>query len=170
MNAKQYYSRKEVQKQIVKTAKNREVAILFGEYGFGKRPDILQYENDVAELAEQGATSFHLSEEHWGNPLAIETGMIKSKLDKIRVGWDLVLDIDAPFEFSRITAKLLIEALQFHDVNNISLKFSGGKGFHIGVPFSSFPEKIHGKDPYLMIKFLEKYYDCSTKYEIQEIK
>ena len=146
MNVKEYYFRKEVQEQIVKAAKDREVAIAFGQNKFGKRPDILQYENDVAELANQGATSFHFSEEHWSNPLAMETGMIRSKLDKLRIGWDLVLDIDSKFEFSTIAAKLLIDALTFHDVKNISLKFSGNKGWHIGVPFSSFPGKIHGKE------------------------
>jgi len=144
MDAIAYYSRKDVQKQIIKTARNREVAILFGEHGFGKRPDILQYENDIGELASQGASSFHLSEEHWSNPLSLETGLNKSRLDNFRIGWDLVLDVDAKFEFSKLTTKLLIEALKFHDVNNISLKFSGNKGWHIGVPFSSFPNVING--------------------------
>jgi len=31
-------------------------------------------------------------------------------------------------------------------------------------------EKIHGKDPYLMIKYLTELYDCTMKYEILEIK
>jgi uncharacterized protein len=31
-------------------------------------------------------------------------------------------------------------------------------------------EKIHAKDPYLMIKFLEEYYDCSSEYELKEVK
>jgi len=31
-------------------------------------------------------------------------------------------------------------------------------------------EKIHSKDPFLMIKFMEKYYDCSMKYKLEEIK
>ena len=31
-------------------------------------------------------------------------------------------------------------------------------------------ERIHGKDPYLMLKFLEKYYDCSMKYQLEEVK
>ncbi len=31
-------------------------------------------------------------------------------------------------------------------------------------------EKIHGKDPYLMIKHLQEYYPCTTKYEIEEIR
>ena len=31
-------------------------------------------------------------------------------------------------------------------------------------------EKIHAKDPYLMVSYLKEYYDCSTKYEIKEVK
>jgi hypothetical protein len=31
-------------------------------------------------------------------------------------------------------------------------------------------EKIHARDPYLMIKYLEKHYDCESKYQLEEIK
>jgi len=31
-------------------------------------------------------------------------------------------------------------------------------------------EKIHAKDPYVMVKFLTEYYDCSAEYEIEEVK
>ncbi|MBN1293223.1 MAG: DUF362 domain-containing protein [Candidatus Latescibacteria bacterium] len=31
-------------------------------------------------------------------------------------------------------------------------------------------EKIHAKDPYLMIDFLKQYYPCTTDYEVKEIK
>jgi uncharacterized Fe-S center protein len=31
-------------------------------------------------------------------------------------------------------------------------------------------EKIHGKDPYLMVNYLEKYYGGSSRYQIEEIK
>jgi uncharacterized protein len=31
-------------------------------------------------------------------------------------------------------------------------------------------EKIHAKDPYVMVKYLKEYYDCSTEYEIKEVK
>ena len=55
-----YYSRKDVQKKIVETAKEREVAVKFSE-GFGKRPDILQYPNDVFEFAKRGAVQSRAS-------------------------------------------------------------------------------------------------------------
>ena len=43
----EYYSGKDIQKHILSIAKNRELAVKFGEKGFGKRPDILQFENDI---------------------------------------------------------------------------------------------------------------------------
>ncbi len=139
-----FYSRKDVQKEILKASKDREVAFKFGDKGFGKRPDILQFEGDVFEMAKQGVTSFHVSEEHWNDPLQLSTGMTKKQLDELRKGWDLIIDVDCKhLEYSKILASLVIEALRFHDLEDFSLKFSGNRGFHIGVPFESFPEKVN---------------------------
>ena len=57
-----YYKRKEVQSAIVREAQDKECSVRFINEGFGKRPDILTYENDVLELAKKKATSFHCSE------------------------------------------------------------------------------------------------------------
>lgn len=138
-----HYKRQDIRDEIIKAAKDREIAVKFGDKGFGKRPDALSYPNDVLELAKQGATSFHASEELWNNPLNLALDMKKSDILSLRKGWDLVLDIDCPvWELSKITTWLIIEALKKHKIKNISLKFSGNKGFHIGVPFEVFPEKI----------------------------
>ncbi len=146
-----FYARRDIQQEIVSLAKHREVAVKFGDNGFGKRPDILQYESDIREFALQGATSFHLSEEHWHDPIQLRPGMSKKQLDELRRGWDLLLDIDCAFiEFSKIAAQLLIEALQFHNVHAIGLKFSGNKGFHIIVPASSFPPTVDNKNLHLL--------------------
>ena len=137
------YSRKEVQNAILELAKDREVAVRYPNGGFGKRPDVIQYTSDIMELVRNGASSFHVSEERWNNPLEIVTGMPKKSLDKIRKGWDCVLDIDSAYvEYSQITAYLLIEALKFYGINSAGIKFSGRKGFHIIVPFEAFPEYI----------------------------
>ena len=96
----EYYSRKDIQKHILSIAKNRELSVKFGEKGFGKRPDILQFENDIAELVKSGATSFHFSEELWSDPLLLESGMNKKQLDNLRIGWDLCLP-----SFERILVK-----------------------------------------------------------------
>ena len=135
-----YYNREDIQTAIVNAAHDREVAVRFGQGGFGKRPDILNYPKDVIELVKQGATSFHVSEEIWRNPLAIESSMKPRELDELRTGWDLVLDIDCPdWEFSKLTAHMFIKALKEQGIKSISCKFSGNKGFHIGVPFEAFP-------------------------------
>ncbi len=147
----EYYSRKDVQKAIVNAAKNREVAVKYSDKGFGKRPDILQFNNDVLELAKSGATSFHISEEIWSNPLLLKPGMTKQQLDDLRQGWDCILDIDCKFlEYSKEAALLLIEALKFHNIKNFGLKFSGGSGVHIGIPFESFPENVHNQETKLL--------------------
>ena len=141
-----YYSRKDIQKEIVKAAKDREVSVMYGKGSFGKRPDILQYESDILELVKQGATSFHSSEERWRDPLQLKPGMTKRQLDDLRSGWDFIIDIDCKFiEYSKQTADLLVQALKFNGVKNITTKFSGGTGIHVAVPFESFPENVHSQ-------------------------
>jgi DNA primase catalytic subunit len=138
-----HYKRLDVQNAMVNSSKSREIAVRFDK-GFGKRPDILSYPNDVLEMAKKGATSFHVSEERWENPLHLLTGMRKKDQDALRTGWDLVLDIDCKsWKYSKIITNLLIQELKIHGVKSISCKFSGNKGFHIGVPFEAFPESIH---------------------------
>src|SRR3989344_3410359 len=99
-----YYSRKEIQKAILEFSKKREVVPRYFE-GFGKRPDILQYLGDIFELTKKGATSFHCSEEIWTDPLEIQTGMAEQKLNELREGWDLLIDIDSKYvDYSKISA------------------------------------------------------------------
>jgi hypothetical protein len=95
----------------------------------------LQYKSDVFELVKRGATSFHCSEELWENPLNIQTGMNEKQLNELRIGWDLLLDIDSKYiDYSKIYAKIIINFLEFSGVKNVGIKFSGSKGFHIIVP------------------------------------
>tara|TARA_Y100000310_G_scaffold238913_1_gene242455 strand:- start:1569 stop:2879 length:1311 start_codon:yes stop_codon:yes gene_type:complete len=140
-----YYSKKEVQANIVDSCEDRELAAKLGERGFSKRPNILQYSREVLDFVHSGATSFHISEEHWKDPLMLTPGMNKKNLDELRKGWDLIIDIDSPdLEDSKIITHYLIEALKFNDVENIFVKYSGNKGFHIAIPFESFPEEVNG--------------------------
>jgi DNA primase catalytic subunit len=109
--AEKYYKRREIQEAILENAKDREIAVKFGDKGFGTRPDVLQYPRDVLELVKQGATSFHASEEVWRNPLHLNAEMKKRELDELRTGWDLVLDIDCPdWELAKISTWILIKA------------------------------------------------------------
>lgn len=139
-----YYSRPEIQKAIFDFSKFREVVPRYFE-GFGKRPDAIEYSGDIYELVKKGATSFHCSEELWENPLKIETGMSEKSLNEIRGGWDLLIDIDCKwFDYSKLAARAIINVLKRYGAKNIGIKFSGSKGFHILVPWKSFPKELAG--------------------------
>ena len=140
-----HYKRRDIQEEIIKAAENKEIAVQYRDK-FGARPDVLNNPNDILELAKQKATSFHSSEELWSNPLQLSPNIKKHELNSLRIGWDLVLDIDCSFyEYSKIAADLVIKALKFNDVKSVSCKFSGNKGFHIGIPFEAFPETIRNE-------------------------
>ena len=140
-----FYKRKEVREALLKQAQDKEVAVQFKDF-FGKRPDALLYDADILELAKKKATSFHCSEELWINPLNISSEMKTDELNAQRKGWDLILDIDCHhFLYSKIASHLLIKILKDHDIENVTCKFSGNKGFHLAVPFEAFPETVNNK-------------------------
>jgi len=141
-----YYSRPDVQEAIFNFCKNRETVPRYNLDSFGKRPDTLQYKSEIFQLAKKGATSFHCSEEIWQNPLKLSIDLPSEQLNELRTGWDLILDIDSKYlDYSKIACSLLIQALEFHNVKNIGIKFSGSKGFHIVVPWKAFPEHANQK-------------------------
>jgi len=43
----------------------------------------------------------------------------------------------------KFSAEVIINILKFHGVKNIGIKFSGSKGFHIIIPWKSFPKEIN---------------------------
>lgn len=141
--ALRYYSRSDIQREIVKSSINKEVVARFTER-FGKRPDTVSYPADVFELVKQGATSFHVSEELWKNPLLLNPSMKRRELDNLRTGFDLVFDIDCSFfDYSRIAADLVVKFLKhYHNISSVTAKFSGNKGFHIAIPFEALPKRI----------------------------
>lgn len=141
-----YYSRKDVQQAMAEIAQQREIAVQYGESGFGKRPDVIQYSNDILELAKQGATSFHMSEERWSDPLLLKPSLSKKQLDEIRVGFDCIIDVDTKFVgFAKVATALIIDLLRFYGIRHFGVKFSGNRGFHLCVPFESFPEHVNNQ-------------------------
>jgi hypothetical protein len=141
-----WYSRESVLKAILESAKNREVVAVYRDGIFGKRPDMLQYVQDVLQSVAEGAISFHGSLERWQQPMKLDVGLSKASLDTIRIGWDVLFDVDVDdFEIAKITVKQLIEAFKDHGVSNYSVKFTGGSSFHVGIPFESLPEKINAQ-------------------------
>ena len=163
-----YYSRPDVQKEIFNFSKNREICTKYFD-SFGKRPDSFQYLGDFFELVKKGATSFHCSEELWEDPLQISTNQTKEQLSELRIGWDLLIDIDCKwFDYSKLAVNAVIKVLEDHRLKNIGLKFSGNKGFHIIVPWKTFPKKLKGVEtkelfPELPRKIAEYIRFCSEK-------
>lgn len=136
--AQKYYGREDVQKAILEFAKDREIGVMFDGY-FGKRPDVIEYLTDVKSLVKKGVFSFHCSEERWANPLLLGEDLSEEDKDKNRVGWDLILDLDGvDFIYSKYLGKVILDYLDEIGIKNVSLKFSGNKGFHIGIPFEAF--------------------------------
>ena len=174
-----YYSKKDIQEQIVSSSKEREVSFRYFSGSFGKRPSVLLYPREIYQLAREGVISFHLSEEHWKNPMLLKQESTISELDEIRKGWDFIADIDgANFKYCSICAKLLVETFEFHEIKNISVKFSGNKGWHIGIPFDSFPKTVNGKEtsqlfpeaPQVMADYLKNFISKYLSDEILEIE
>jgi len=141
--ARSYYGRKDVQKAMFEFCKGRETVANFNNQFFAKRPDCFDYPNDILTAANQGATSFHCSEERWEDPLKINTNMTPAQYNEIKTGWDFLIDIDAKyFDYAKIAARILLKTLEEHGARNVGIKFSGSKGFHILVPFEAFPKQV----------------------------
>ena len=137
-----YYTNDEVRHRIVEFATNREVVGRYLNGSYSRRPGVLMYDTDILEMVKKGVSSFHASLERWTQPLLLAT-VDKKELSQIKLGWDLIIDIDCPIlDYSREAAFLLKEALEFHDIKHYGVKFSGNTGFHFIIPFESFPEMI----------------------------
>src|SRR3989338_5842021 len=104
-----YYSNEKITKQLILNAKGREVAGAFWDGSYDKRPNILQYPSDIIQMVRKGVTSFHLSVEHWSNPMALSS----ENYDRLRTGWDLLIDIDSKLglDESKIAAELIVGLL-----------------------------------------------------------
>ncbi|HDN90756.1 MAG TPA: hypothetical protein ENG56_00150, partial [Candidatus Aenigmarchaeota archaeon] len=142
-----YYRREDIKREIVRVAKDREVVPLLMTGEFGSRPQAIFFAKDYDEIVKEGVASLHLSIERWENPSLLRSEMKKKELDELRIGWDLLIDVDSKnLEFSRICSQLVIEALELHGIRSISIKFSGRNGFHLAVPYETFPKVIGGRE------------------------
>ncbi len=142
---KKYYRRSDVEQEIVNIAEHREIAPTH-DWGYGSRPDTINFPGDFRSFVDNGAISFHGSVEKWRNPLLID----EVDSEDLRTGWDLVIDIDCDEDgedlaMSKATVNAVIKKFESLGVRNYSIKFSGNRGFHIGVRAEAFPEKIRGK-------------------------
>jgi hypothetical protein len=172
---KAHYMRPEILEVMLSASPDKEVVGSFGGTGYGKRPDTLEYENDITTLVKKGVTSFHISEEQWISPLALAPGMTKKDQNALRKTWDMIIDIDCPhWEICKMITHNLMQEIKNNNVQNVSVKFSGNKGFHIGIPCDSFPELYPDRFPELPRKIaeylLEKVFVKSEKEMITILK
>lgn len=137
-----YYSRQDVQEFLLEISRDREVVGAFMDGGFSSRPGVLIYPGDIQAMLKTGVVAFHGSIERWSKPMAIK----QDNYDSLRNGFDLILDLDCKvFEHGKIAAKVFLWGLEKHGIKNHYLKFTGGKGFHIGVGWEAFPKAIDYK-------------------------
>ena len=138
----EYYSREDVQNIILEVGKNREVVGVFRNGSYSPRPNVIIYPNDITAMVREGVIEFHCSLERWSQPMSLKT----DNYEQLRTGWDLVLDLDCEvFEHGKIAAEVFCNALKKHGIKNFSLKFTGGTGFHIAVPWECFPKTVDYK-------------------------
>lgn len=170
---KEYYSRKEIQEFLVEFGKNREVVSVYKDGKYGERPDVLLSSADVISKVEEGAIAFHCTAERFENPMLLSAGMLKEEFDNLRIGWDLVIDVDVKdFEIAKIATKCLIQTIKNYGVKSYLVKFTGGDSFHIIIFFESFPEKIGNRNvakQYLEIsRSLIEYIKHETEEELRK--
>lgn len=171
-----YYLREDIQERILFFSKNREVALRYNDV-FGKRPFIIENKFDMLQVRKKLPTSFHCSEERWLNAHLLGTEKDKHDRDSNRVGWDLILDLDGvSYEYARIAGDIILRFLKKEGVKNVSVKFSGNKGFHIAIPYESFitsdvPDKNGKYHPMSSLfpdlaQYMALYITEQTKYEL----
>lgn len=135
-----YYSREDVREAMTKAAFKREVAGVYPTGGYSSRPDMINYPNDILRMVKEGVQEFHCSIERWVNPGSI----MPENYSSLRDGWDIILDLDCKdTEHGKEAAKALLWALRKHGLENVSIKFTGGTGFHMGIPWEAFPKEIN---------------------------
>lgn len=164
-----YYSNEELQKILWETAKNREFACRDAEGIYFKRPNILHYPKDILSKVIEGAVSFHLSVERWKNVMDLENAKEKD-YQELRKGWDWIIDIDSGkgLEFAKVTALKVIDFLKGYGIKTYTIKFSGRRGFHIGIAFENFPKEINFKKIELWYPELPRILSSFLREQIKE--
>ena len=142
-----YYSRPEIQNAMLSVAKNREVVGSVKDGSYLKRPDTLLYPKDIVERVKKDAVAFHFSVERWTQPMQLSPNLTPKDLDNLRKGWDLIIDIDSKTRLEHAVAGVKVIYSFLKDLGiKPTIKFSGSRGFHIGISNEAFPEKIDYKE------------------------
>jgi hypothetical protein len=138
-----YYSNPEIQKAMLSIAKDREVVGSVKDGSYLKRPDTLLYPKDIEERVKKGVVAFHCSVEKWNQPMQLSLNLRQEELNNLRKSFDFILDIDSKskIEHAITGAKVVYNFLKDLGITP-TLKFSGSRGFHIGISNEAFPDRI----------------------------
>jgi len=168
MNLKEvyaYYSRPDIQDFFMQFSKNREVVGVFKNGSYSTRPNTLVYPQDILAMVKEGSLEFHCSIERWSQPMSLRS----DNYEPLRIGWDVIFDLDCKmFEHGKIAAKILSWALEKHGIKGYSMKFTGGIGFHVGIPWESLPKTIDYKPALRMFPELPRNMGLYLKQYIRE--
>jgi len=158
--SKEWYSRDDVAEFLVNYLENREV-MGFSVNNAVMRPLVLQQEGDVKLLAGK-LLSVHMSIDIYNDDPNI------NDINELQLaGWDLVIDVDCKeLKYDNTTfpawsiAKFIVQDLaeflsRDFEERNLYIKFSGNRGFHLVIPFTSFPKEVLGYD---ILKYKELLY------------
>ncbi len=146
----EYYSTPAIMKAIFASSKDKEFVHSFvdaqGSRKAGSRPGVLIEAGDIIAFVMRGANEFHISVERWKDVLSLEKNKTKEQLDVNRSDWDFVIDIDVDegFVYAKIIANGIVEFLVDEGLifEDIFVKFSGNRGFHIALKGENFPDYI----------------------------
>ncbi len=147
-----YYLREDIKEFLLDFFTDREVALRYINGKYSERPYIILHEGDYNLAVKNFVSSFHCSVEKWSDVGKIKNAKSK-ELDELRIGWDLLIDLDTKVKdinlsvkLSKIASKIIIKKIKAHGIRNIFIKYSGNKGFHILLPYQTFPEKVNGEN------------------------
>ncbi|NIO43987.1 MAG: hypothetical protein GTN36_00310 [Candidatus Aenigmarchaeota archaeon] len=138
-----YYSNPIVQKEILSAARDREVVGSLEDGSYLKRPDVLLYPKDIEEKVKNGVMSFHCSVEKWSQPMQLSVNLRQEEINNLRKSFDFLIDIDAKVKLEHAVAAARVVYNFLKDLGiESTIKFSGSRGFHLGISSNAFPEKI----------------------------
>lgn len=133
--AQRYYEQSAIQQRLFEIAPQREIVPAFNGQIY-HRPDVLENQQTLDAWIRDGMTSVHGSVELYSDPIELD----QEYPHHLRTGWDLIIDIDSHAEDlapAKMVTAALSDVLDEYDVP-YGVKFSGRRGFHIGIPADAF--------------------------------
>ena len=77
-----HYQREDILDEILPFFRNREVIGKFRQGGFNRRPNTIQFKEDLISQIRRGVSSFHVSIEKWTNALALQHAKTEKDLEE----------------------------------------------------------------------------------------